>query len=54
MSHGFVPCFQLEEDVSEYFKKTLILNYGVDVDKNTTNRLITDAWDAMQRQVIYI
>ena len=31
------------------FKTTIQENYGVDLMKNSENRLITDAWDAMQR-----
>jgi hypothetical protein len=33
------------------FKTTIQENYGVDLMKNSENRLITDAWDAMQRTV---
>jgi len=30
---------------------TLKEHYGVDLRKNSENRLITDAWDSMQRSV---
>ena len=32
-------------------ESTLQTQYGQDVRGNTTNRLITDAWDSMQRKV---
>lgn len=33
------------------FEDTLEYNYNVDIIKNSENRLLTDAWDAMQRTV---
>ncbi|XP_069128333.1 tetraspanin-18B-like isoform X1 [Argopecten irradians] len=40
---------ELQEDLTEHFKTSIIKHYGVDVERNSFNRLVTDAWDAMQR-----
>ncbi|KAK3592095.1 hypothetical protein CHS0354_019355 [Potamilus streckersoni] len=41
----------LTEKVKENFIHTLTKNYGVDTRKSSQNRLITDAWDSMQRRL---
>jgi hypothetical protein len=43
--------FQITLNLETRFKTTIQENYGVDLMKNSENRLITDAWDAMQRTV---
>jgi hypothetical protein len=43
--------FQITLNLETRFKDTIKENYGVDLMKNSENRLITDAWDAMQRTV---
>jgi len=43
--------FQITLNLEKRFENTLQQNYGVDLIKNSENRLITDAWDAMQRTV---
>lgn len=42
---------QITEDIKSKLEYTLQTQYGQDVRGNTTNRLITDAWDSMQRKV---
>ena len=42
---------QIEEGIKKRFETTIIKQYGVDVTRNSTNKLITDAWDSMQRSV---
>lgn len=42
---------QISEDIKTKLESTLQTQYGQDVRGNTTNRLITDAWDSMQRKV---
>ncbi|XP_048764354.1 leukocyte surface antigen CD53-like isoform X2 [Ostrea edulis] len=46
---GFLLKGKLEEDIKEHFEDTLKFQYGMDINKNSQNNLITDAWDAMQR-----
>lgn len=50
---GFGVSFIFKDDLAEGIKKrfetTIIYNYGIDIQKNTTNKLITDAWDSMQQ-----
>ena len=45
---------QIEEGIKKRFETTIIKQYGVDVTRNSTNKLITDAWDSMQRSVCII
>ncbi|CAC5370486.1 TSPAN18 [Mytilus coruscus] len=40
----------LRDDMSQKMIKSIRLQYGNDVRANSTNRLITDAWDSMQRK----
>lgn len=42
----------MAEGVKKRFETSIIYSYGVDIQKNTTNMLITDAWDSMQKSVI--
>ncbi|XP_078318984.1 uncharacterized protein LOC111121175 isoform X7 [Crassostrea virginica] len=42
---------KISEDIKTKLESTLQTQYGQDVRGNTTNRLITDAWDSMQRKV---
>ncbi|XP_052777101.1 tetraspanin-4-like isoform X2 [Mya arenaria] len=50
---GFGVSFIFKDDIIEgiqnRFVKTIMYNYGVDVQRNSTNKLITDAWDSMQQ-----
>ncbi|XP_078318981.1 tetraspanin-18B-like isoform X5 [Crassostrea virginica] len=41
---------KISEDIKTKLESTLQTQYGQDVRGNTTNRLITDAWDSMQRK----
>ncbi|XP_062591273.1 tetraspanin-18B-like isoform X3 [Saccostrea cucullata] len=40
----------ITDDIKQKLEQTLQNQYGMDVRGNTTNRLITDAWDSMQRK----
>ncbi|BFY99254.1 hypothetical protein BsWGS_02293 [Bradybaena similaris] len=42
---------ELAHQIQDRMKDTLSVNYGYDVRTNTENRRITEAWDAMQRQL---
>ncbi|XP_022318036.2 tetraspanin-18-like isoform X4 [Crassostrea virginica] len=42
---------KISEDIKTKLESTLQTQYGQDVRGNTTNRLITDAWDSMQRKL---
>ncbi|XP_061192469.1 tetraspanin-18B-like isoform X3 [Saccostrea echinata] len=42
---------QITEDIKVKLERTLQNQYGMDVRGNTTNRLVTDAWDSMQRKL---
>lgn len=50
---GFGVSFIFKDDIADGIKRrfetTIIKNYGVDIQKNQTNKLITDAWDSMQQ-----
>ncbi|KAK3089243.1 hypothetical protein FSP39_002057 [Pinctada imbricata] len=46
---GMVFRHTLDEGIKGFFKKTVERQYGVDINRNADNRLVTDAWDAMQR-----
>lgn len=50
---GFGVSFIFKDDIADGVKKrfetTIIYNYGVEIQKNSTNKLITDAWDSMQQ-----
>lgn len=52
---GSVQAFLFRADLATNIKdhvfETLKNNYGVDLRKNSDNRLITDAWDSMQRSL---
>lgn len=51
ISMSFLCDCQISEDIKTKLEYTLQTQYGQDVRGNTTNRLITDAWDSMQRKV---
>ncbi|XP_055885235.1 tetraspanin-18-like isoform X2 [Biomphalaria glabrata] len=42
---------ELAGHIQGRMKQTLTLNYGVEVRTNAENKRLTDAWDAMQRQL---
>lgn len=46
---GIIFRKKISANLQERFKATLQDQYGIDLIKNSENRLITDAWDAMQR-----
>ena len=43
--------FQLSDKIKERLFNTVTTQYGVDLRSSSENRLITDAWDSMQRSV---
>ncbi|XP_045158565.2 CD82 antigen-like isoform X2 [Mercenaria mercenaria] len=49
---GFGVSFIFKDDITEgiktKFETTIMFNYGNDIQRNSTNKLITDAWDSMQ------
>jgi hypothetical protein len=47
----FPYCSQLQNGLKTALKQTLSNHYGMDVTKNSQNRLITDGWDSMQQAV---
>ncbi|KAK3735862.1 hypothetical protein RRG08_041054 [Elysia crispata] len=42
---------EVESNVQFRMKETLTKHYGVDISRDSKNRRITEAWDAMQRQL---
>ncbi|XP_052058610.1 tetraspanin-18-like isoform X2 [Mytilus californianus] len=46
---GIIFRTKITEGMKRRFEDTLEYNYNVDIIKNSENRLLTDAWDAMQR-----
>ncbi|KAL4235781.1 Tetraspanin-18 [Mactra antiquata] len=42
---------ELTGNIKENISKSLAKGYGVDLRKNSQNRLITDAWDSLQRSL---
>lgn len=42
---------QITEGIKKKFETTIMFNYGNDIQRNSTNKLITDAWDSMQSSV---
>lgn len=45
---SFIFRDEITEGIKEKFETTITLNYGNDIQRNSTNKLITDAWDSMQ------
>ena len=43
--------FQLSHEIKDRLFTSLTLHYGVELRSSSENRLITDAWDSMQRSV---
>ncbi|XP_052257032.1 CD151 antigen-like isoform X3 [Dreissena polymorpha] len=46
---SFIFRDEITNDVKKKFETTIIFNYGVDVQRNSSNKLITDAVDSMQQ-----
>jgi len=42
---------QISVDLKEKFRTTIQVQYGYETRTNTENRLVTDAWDSLQRKV---
>lgn len=47
----FSSSFQLSGEVKNKIFVSLQKGYGIELRKNSQNRLITDAWDSLQRSV---
>lgn len=43
----------MEGDIIHSMEDVLIEKYGVDLEKNSDNRMITDFWNWLQREVLY-
>lgn len=48
---SFIFRTEIEDGIKKRFETTIIKQYGVDITRNSTNKLITDAWDSMQRSL---
>ncbi|KAL3867848.1 hypothetical protein ACJMK2_040694 [Sinanodonta woodiana] len=46
---GFLFKDEISDKIKERFKVTIIKQYGIDIQRNTTNKMLTDAWDSMQQ-----
>ncbi|KAL4235782.1 Tetraspanin-18 [Mactra antiquata] len=45
---SFIFKDEIAQDIKKKFETTILYNYGNDIQRNSTNKLITDAWDSMQ------
>ncbi|XP_005101672.1 CD151 antigen [Aplysia californica] len=46
---GYVLVSELEDKVRDKMEQVIVNNYGVDLDKSGSNRVITNAWDEVQQ-----